>query len=406
MLGCSNDRGKDSRPIWLAALIGLLVSATACGESIFLPYAGAQYEHNSNVFALPNSAAAVAASGDPTLSDSDLKTVAGFEEDYLWDRQRLYATAEGRYFEYDHFSDLSHYEYAAKLGFDWKLFSMLDGTLLGSQERSMAPFANRDTETQLAIDIDRHAIGKINFQLAPEWRLETGVDHHDLNAPIQNFPDYGLTETISNAAVKYLGFSNLSYGIAAYYSDGRYRNAPVVGSYVQTVVDLTMTYAASGLSSFNGAIGHTQRDQGQDQGRISAITGELGYTRRFSGKTSIHIDYSKAVNSYIGAGGSELDSIINATLNYQATFKTGMILGFQETWSDFIGQTIPGSDVIGRKDRSPSASFKLNYQALRWLLIQPYVTYQRRTSNEEFFSYSGTIVGIQLLAKKPAPPAR
>jgi hypothetical protein len=406
MLGCSNDRGEHGCPVWLGALIGLLASATACGESIFLPYAGAQYEHNSNVFALPNSAVAVLANGDPRLGDSDLKTVAGFEEDYLWDRQRLYANAEGRYFEYDHFGDLSHYEYLAKVGLDWKLFSMLDGTLLGSQERVMAAFANRDTQTALAIDIDRHAIAKFNIQLAPEWRLETGVDHHNLDAPIQDFPDYGLTETIGHVAVKYLGFSNLSYGLSADYSDGRYRNAPVVGSYVQTVLDLTMTYAASGLSSFNGAVGHTQRDQGQDQGNISAITGELGYTRKFSGKTSIHIDYSRAVNSYIGAGGSELDSTVNVTLNYQPTFKTGIVLGVQEVWSDFEGQTIPGTDVIGRKDRSPGASFKLNYQALRWLLIQPYVNYQRRTSNEEFFSYSGTVIGIQLLAKKPAPPTR
>jgi hypothetical protein len=406
-LGRSNDRGKHGCPIWLGVLIGLLATATAFGESTFLPYAGVQYEHNSNVFALPNSAAAIAANnGDPTLGDSDIKTVAGFEEDYLWDRQRLYATAEGRYIEYDHFGNLSHYEYLAKLGLDWKLFSMLDGTFLGSQERVMAAFANRDTQTELAIDTDRHAIGKFNFQLAPEWRLETSVDYHNLDSPVQDFPDYGLTETIGHAAVKYLGFSNLSYGFSADYSEGRYRNAPLAGSYVQTVLDFTMTYAASGLSSFNGAVGHTQRAQGLDQGNISAVTGELGYTRRLSGKTSIHIDYSRAANSYIGAGGSELDSTVNATLNYQPTFKTGIVLGFQEVWSDFVGQTIPGSDVIGRKDRSPGASFKLNYQALRWLLIQPYVNYQRRNSNEEFFSYSGTVIGIQILAKKPAPPTR
>jgi hypothetical protein len=406
MLGCLNDRGKHGCLTWLPALIGLLASAAACGESTFLPYASTQYEHNSNVFALPNSAAAAAAGGDPTLGDSDLKTVAGFEEDYLWDRQRLYATAEGRYIEYDHFGYLSHYEYLAKLGLDWKLLSAFDGTFLGSDERSMAPFANRDTQTELAINSDRHAIAKFNFRIAPEWRLETGVDYHNLDSPIQDFPDYGLTETISHAALKYLGFSNLTYGISADYSDGRYRNAPLVGTYTQTVLGLTMTYAASGLSSFNGAIGHTQRDQGEDQGNISAITGELGYTRRLSGKTSIHIDYTRAVNSYIGAGGSELDSTAGVTLNYQPTFKTGIALGFQEVWSNFVGETIPGSDVAGRKDKSPAASLKINYQALRWLLIQPYFNYQRRSSNEEFFDYSGTIIGIQILAKRPAPPTR
>jgi hypothetical protein len=392
--------------IGLFVLIGLAASTSAFGGSTFLPYASEQYEHNSNVFALPNSAAAVAFNGDPRLGDSDLKTVAGFEEDYVWDRQRLYSTFEGRYFRYDHFDELSHYEYLAKAGLDWKLLSAFDGTFLGSFERYMAPFANRDTQTALAVNLERHGIGKFNFHISPEWRLETSVDYHDLDAPVQGFPNYGLTETTGLAALKYLGFSNLTYGISADYIDGKYRNAPLVGTYNQTDIDLTATYAATGLSSFDGAVGHTQRDQGLNQGNISAITGALGYSRRFSGKTLIHVGYTRAANSYIGAGGSELDSTVSATLDYQPTYKTGMSFGFSETWSDFTGQTIPGSDVIGRRDRSPAATFKLNYQATRWLLIQPYANYARRSSTFELYNYSGTIIGIEVLWKKPVPPAR
>jgi hypothetical protein len=392
--------------IGLFVLIGVVASTSAFGGSTFLPYASEQYEHNSNVFALPNSAAALAFNGDPRLGDSDLKTVAGFEEDYLWDRQRLYSTLEGRYFRYDHFDELSHYEYLAKAGLDWKLLSAFDGTFLGSFERYMAPFANRDTQTALAINLERHGIGKFNFRISPEWRLETSVDYHDLDAPIQGFPNYGLTETTGLAALKYLGFSNLTYGISADYIDGKYRNAPLVGTYNQTDIDLTATYAATGLSSFDGAVGHTQRDQGLNQGNISEITGKLGYSRRFSGKTSIQVSYTRAVNSYIGAGGSELDSTVNVTINFQPTYKTGMSFGFSETWSDFTGQTIPGSDVLGRRDRSPGATFKLNYQATRWLLIQPYANYARRSSTFELYNYSGTIIGIEVLAKKPAPRTR
>jgi len=69
-----------------------------------------------------------------------------------------------------------------------------------------------------------------------------------------------------------------------------------------------------------------------------------------------------------------------------------------------VGQTIAGSGALGRKDTDPGASVKVNYQVLRWLLIQPYVNYQRRSSNEAFFNYSDTIIGIQVLAKMQAPP--
>lgn len=401
-----NALDRRWRALSLPLFFGILAAGTSQGESVFLPYASEQYEHNSNVFALPNSTAAFAANGDRRLGDSDLRTVVGFEEDYMWDRQRLYSTLEGRYFHYDHFNELSHYEYLASAGLDWKLFSAFDGTFLGSFQRYMAPFANRDTQTALAINLERHAIGKFNYHISPEWRLETSVDYHDLDAPVQGFPNYGLSETTGLVALKYLGFSNLTYGISADYIDGKYRNAPLIGTYNQTDVDLTATYAATGQSTFDGSVGHTQRDQGLNQGNISGITGALGYSRRFSGKTSIHVGYTRAVNSYIGAGGSELDSTLNATFTYQATYKTGLALGLSETWSKFTGQTIPGVDVLGRRDRSPAATFKLNYQATRWLLISPYANYARRDSNTELYNYSGTIIGIEVLAKKPAPPAR
>jgi hypothetical protein len=386
------------------AVASLFASAAVHCQTTFLPYASEQYEHNNNVFDLPNSSAAVANNGDPTLGDSDLKTIAGADFDYLWGRQRLYSTLEGRYIDYDHFSYLSHSEYLAKVALDWKMFSEFDGTFLGSIERVMAPFAERNTQTALAVNLDRHAIAKFNFKIAPEWRLETSVDYHDLDSPIQDFPDYGLTETTGHAAIKYLGFSNLTYGFSADYIDGKYRNAPTPGTYDQTNFDLTMAYTASALSTFNGAVGHTQRNQGQDQGNVSALTGDLGYTRKLTGKTSMHIDITRAVNSYIGAGGSEVDSIANLQLNYQPTYKTGMTFTYQYVWSKFEAQTVPGSDVLGRKDRTPAASFKLNYQALRWVLIQPYVNYQRRSSNEEEFNFSSTVIGIQILAKRPTPP--
>jgi hypothetical protein len=396
--------GWGGHRISILLMVAAFGSDGALGQSLFLPYGSAQYEYNNNVFDLPNSSAAYLANGDPRLGDSDLKTVAGAEEDYVWGRQRFYATEEARYFEYDHFSYLDHYEYQLKLDLDWKLFSMLDGALLGTLQRYMAPFANRNTVTQLEIDIDRNAIAKVNLGISPQWRLETSLDYHNLDAPIQDYPEYGLSETTEHIALKYLGLSKFTYGLSVDYLQGRFRNAPIDGTYTQTVLDLTATYAATGLSSFNGAIGHTERDQGENQGNVSAVTGELGYTRKLSGKTSITVDYLRGVNSYISAGGSEVDSTFSLNVNYQPTFITGITLSVQDTRSNFDGQTIVGSDALGRKDKVFGGSVKINYQVLRWLLIEPYATYQRRSSNDDFFNFSDTIIGVQVLAKMPAPP--
>src|SRR5271166_1069868 len=170
--------GAGGNGIWrpILVLVVAFASGAAYGQSVFLPYASTQYEYNNNVFALPNSTAALAASGDSRLGDSDLRAVAGIDESYLLGRQRFYATVEGRYIDYEHFGYLSHAEYLAKLGLDWKLSNIFDGTLLDSIEQVMAPFADRNTQTQLALNLDRHSIAKLNVRIAPEWRLETGVD--------------------------------------------------------------------------------------------------------------------------------------------------------------------------------------------------------------------------------------
>lgn len=392
---------KALRLAWPAIFTVLVTPAFA--QTSILPYASEKFEYNSNVFDLPDAATAKADDGDPKLSDSNSRTAAGADFSYQWDRQRFYATAEGRYIEYDHFKYLSHSEYMADGGLDWKMLDIFDGTIMGKIERYMAPFVQRDTATDLAIDLDRYGVAKFNIQVAPEWRIETGFDYHDLDSPIQFYPEYGLSETTGKIALKYAGFSHLTYGITADYTHGEYRNAPIQGSYEQTDLDLTVAYAVSSLSAFSGAIGDTRRDQGQNQGNLSALTGSFSYTRQLSGKTSLQASLTRLVNSYVGAGGSEEDTSGALRANYQATYKIGIAVGVQYLRSKFLAETVPGIEVPGSSYHSPSASFTLNYQALRWLLIRPYATWQRRSSDLENFNFTGTVVGIEFLAKKPAP---
>jgi hypothetical protein len=400
----------------MLSLAALLAAQDALAQSTFLPYASTDYEHNNNIFYLPNSQAASPTGGSYQLGDSSLKTIAGAEEDYYWDRQRFYATIEGRYIDYDHYTSLNHTEYMAKLGLDWKLLSAFDGTLSGSIERYMAPFAQRDTFTALSVDVDRGASAKFDTRISPEWLLVTSVNYHDLDAPVEDYPDYGLTETTTHLAIQYLGVANLTFGVAADHLDGRYRNAPIQGTYAQTNLDLTASYAVSRLSAFRGSVGYTDRNQGQGQGSVSDVTGELGYTRTLTGKTSLSLDLTRAVNSYVAAGGSELDTTLSLRANHQLTYKIGISAGVQEMRSDFLGQTIPivcangapgcSTSVLGRHDRVPQADIKITYDVRRWLLIQPYATYQRRTSNYPLDEFTSTVIGIKFQAKMQPPLTR
>ena len=51
-------------------IVASFASNIAFGQSLFLPYGSTQYEYNNNVFALPNSAAAYLANGNPRLDNA------------------------------------------------------------------------------------------------------------------------------------------------------------------------------------------------------------------------------------------------------------------------------------------------------------------------------------------------
>src|ERR1039458_304158 len=90
------------------------------------PYADAAYEDDTNFFALANNVPEPVGSGGPTRSDSFEKYKAGFEAAYDWSLQELFADAEGRRFEYSHFTTLDHDEYLLHGRLKWKLARVLD----------------------------------------------------------------------------------------------------------------------------------------------------------------------------------------------------------------------------------------------------------------------------------------
>ncbi len=402
-------RGKVGRHAVMglrAALYGIAALAAALSpplradaQTTVAPYVDAHYERDSNVFRVENSQANVAALGDPTLADTDQKYVAGVDGTYLWSQQKLTATLEGRRFDYDHFTELDHNEYLAHMALNWKLTSLLDGLLDARQEQYMAPFVLGNS-SQLSIDVDRKIDAKANLNVNPEWRVETEAYSHNLKAPLQGFPDFVEREIGTHLALVNKSVTNLSYGIALDHISGRYENAPDVGTYNQTSADLTLNYTVSALTNLNAALGYTKRDQTANIPSASGVTGAFGYTRQLTGKTSVSVNVTRAVNNYVAAGGSEIDTGGSLAVTWQATYRISVALNGGYVRSRFVGQTIPGTVVPGsmangRVDTSPVGQLDVNYQALRRLRLHAYMIKQSRSSSIEPYNYSDSIVGIE-----------
>ncbi len=378
-----------------AAVFGwMLIPSVVWAQLEVNPYVDSHYEHDSNVFRSPNSQANLLNLGDPTLGDSDLKYVAGFNATYQWSQQSLTAQLEGRKIDYDHYSDLNHNEYLADLVLKWKLTSLWDGTVEGRRESAMAPFYLGNS-TLLTINVDTQLTGRFNLHFAPDWRLEGSAEAHELDSPLQNYPDFVDREALTHLAIVNVGTTNLTYGVAYDRADGKFENAPSVGPYTQNSESLTVTYLVSGLTTMNAAAGYTNRIQAANAQSVSAVTGSLAFSRQLTGKTSVNLQVARAVNSYLAAGASEIDTSATLGLLWQATRKIGVAVNAGYVKSKFVGQSIPGAGDNGRVDHSPSESLDINYQVMRRLKLHAYLNKQSRTSDVYLFNFSDTIVGIE-----------
>jgi hypothetical protein len=115
-------------------------------------------------------------------------------------------------------------------------------------------------------------------------------------------------------------------------------------------------------------------------------------------KTSIQISGDRQIASYLAAGGGEIDTTGTFGVTWHATYKIGATASYGYTHSTFVGQAVPGSTAIGRRDHVPVAMANITYDVLRHLQLKAYFTKQNRDSNYEFFNYYDTIYGIQATA--------
>ena len=382
------------------------VASVSAGDWVASPYASETIEHNTDVFDLPKNGAAPEGKNGPTFADTYFHTAAGIDGTYLLGQQKLFGTAEVSRFDYDNFSSLNHNENLFDGGMKWKLAHALDGLVEYKHAQTMVQFQDLAAARELIVQTENTGTLEANVAVTPEFRWENRFKDRTLDSPRDELPGLSLHEDSVREGFKYIGLSNLSAGLEAEYLKGTYRHDPLAldPEYHQESLAAAATYAVSGFTNFNGNLGYTKRTDPSASG-LSGITGNIAYQHSLSGRTVVNVQLSRAINSYLTTGGNELDTTAVVALAYQATYKITVNARYLFTQSKFPEAPL-GFIVIDRLDHYHTASLDLRYQVLRWLQIRPYASYQTRSSNDPLFPFSGTIYGVELLAKRAQPALR
>jgi len=347
----------------------------------------ARYEYDSNVFDLQNGFP-VPGTSDIQKSDTLYTYGAAVDVNYLWDRQQLFATLSDNEFRYDRFTELNHNEYILDGGLNWKLGSLLSGTLEEQRNRTMISFSNVEN-SQFGLQTEQRESGKIDFAFLPDWRIEGRGAYRTVDQVFLDLPNVDLNETSGILELDYIGRAGLTAGLSGGYTDGNYTGptAALNPSYRQTTVALTGIFEPTGRSKINGALGYSDRTSTSAINTISGFTGELDYKNQLTGKTSVQAQISRAIAS------SEIDTTAATSVHWQATYKLGVVAGYTWTNRDLPGQ---GDAPLGsnRDDHLQYATITLDYEVLRWLSIKPYMNYQTRKSDYIGANFNASIVGV------------
>jgi hypothetical protein len=380
-------------------MLATLLPFVAGAETTFKPFASGAYEHDSNVFYLYDGATPLVGKHGMQRDDDMTRIVGGVNAEFDWSQQSLYANAEARRFDYNNFDTLNHTEALLNGGVNWKLASLVDGTLDYRHERRMVPFMDYQPTTALELETEDIGAASLNFQIGPIFRWENRGSVRNLDSPRLNAPLLNLRENELHEGFRYIGIADLSVGVDGDYLEGKFTHAPppfTTIPYHQTAVMLAADYKLTGISSFNGDVGYSRRTDSVG-GDVSAVTGALGYKRQITGKTSANLQLFRTMNSYVTTAGTELDSGVSLGAVWEATGKITVTPALQWMVSRFPGNQYNGS----RSDHFRAASLDIEYAVLQWLTLHPYARYQFRSSSLQGFGFDANIVGIEIRVHLP-----
>ncbi|MDB6102507.1 MAG: hypothetical protein JWO52_2506 [Gammaproteobacteria bacterium] len=372
------------------------------------PLATVSVSHDSNVFARPPDEPPFASTGNTQLGDTIIRYLARAVGDFDWGLNRLSVNVQGERFQFNRFTQLNHNE--TKFGglFDWHLGGTVDGSLEYSQRRSMAPLADTFAE-QLEIQTDKIASGTFRFMVTPRWRIDLQPTWHEFDSPLTLYPDFGDKDTGLAASLNYLGIQKLTAGLRLEYLDGRYHGIVAATKYHQATGQLTLDYAVSGFSSFDGQLGYTKRqnsyvnsadanlDPNNLLGNTTGLTGSLGFRRVLSVKTSVGLRVFREIASYVAGANSEVSTGGDANLKWEPDVKFTVVLRYRMA-TQAIGGTLAISRFAGRTDHTENAELDVEYHALKWLTLRPYVLRNVRSSNFHEANFNSSVVGVDVTA--------
>lgn len=309
-------------------------------------------------------------------------------------RQRVYANTKWYDSRYDENSRLDNRGYDVTGGLDWETVGNLSGNLTYTGRRNLADFNSftdltPTTERNLETNESAAATVRLGLPNTTAFALEGSYvwRAREYSLPLYSFQEYRLNTT--SLGLTYAPSGAWRFGIAGRKQDGK---TPANGvEFSSRNVDLTANWRATGASSFNARISHSDSD------RYNGVTGAIAWDWRPGARWSLSTQLTRdtAVETYyagVANATSEWDRVstsVQTRVTYRLTGKVSMYAG------GGYSKLTRDDDSRNVTDNSSSRFYNagISWQALRNVSLGCTYNRNERSSRRALYSYDAYSVG-------------
>jgi hypothetical protein len=394
--GCRVDQVVNWWKLAGASAAGILVLGLApqpTSAEVDVSATGtAQYEYNSNVFALPTG---YVVPGVPVSHHEDWFQAYGgaFQVNDDFGQQKFSLTLTGKDYSYNYFTELNHTDYFIDGGWHGTFGALLEAKFDVTRTHNMVAFIDV-LQTPLVLQTEQRESGQIGYQFSPNWRIQDVAYYRTVEEPLAGLPNLELSETSEQVTLQYLGRDRLVGGISGTYLTGNFTGSTgnLNPSYQQAQAEMVINYQVTGRSTLVGDAGYSRRTSAVPADDLSRPTGQLVYTNDLTGKTQIQLTVSRDISSYFVDSGSQIETSAIGRVVWLATRRISVSASY--AWTDRLLPDQGNTPGTNRIDHLQQVIAKIEYQPFNWLWIESYANLQTRDSNVSIGKFNGNVFGL------------
>lgn len=373
--------------------------------------AGASVMHDNNLFRLdshqhPN------INGKRSRSDTITTTFAGVKIDKQVSLQRFQLDVTAKRYDFNTYNylDFSGVDYSG--AWLWSVTPHLTGTVAVDRTESLASFADFNNQTRRNVQVRETQRATVDWEMTGSYHLLGGLYRNRLNNSVAFNEMSDNTEEAAEAGLKYVSRAGNSLALLHRATRGDYTSRTLDAAnlydtgYDQRETYLQALWRTSGHSVLNARLGYVNRDHHHFSERDFAGTvGSLQYLWTPTGKLSFTLATGRDLTSYqTGIGGINgytssyyVNDYVSLMPQWQITAKTALRLKLDSSRRDYRGAI--GAIGSGREDRVNAAQVGVNWQAMRHVTVDAFVTRETRSSNLTNGDYRDTIAMLSAQIK-------